>query len=266
MRNIMLAAALAAFIPGAAMAADISSGSSDSMFPVPQGTVSWSSIYIGAHGGYGNTNHNLNADATVVRPEEYKETSWANPAFNGIDEIDASAFLDGINGHGFFGGLSAGADLQRGNFVFGIFGQYDFSNVDTKAGFSVVGYDTTTDPITEVDRIDGTVSVKEGDSWLVGGRLGYVFNGRTLLYVLGGYGETDFKYDTDKRTVPGWTAGGGAEFAITKNVSFNLEYQHTFYDEETLISGNDLTLTDDIDADKVMAGLKIKLNAGLLGR
>ena len=71
-------------------------------------------------------------------------------------------------------------------------------------------------------------------------------------------------------TFSGFVAGAGGEYALTRNVSLGIEYQHFFGGEQTLFDnrdsyGNGLVVKDDMDSDKVMARLKLKLSAGLFG-
>lgn len=234
MKSLALAVALAVLTTGAATASDLKDGTSDTRdpFTFPKGTVSWTGVYVGAHGGYGNMNHELSADVDFDK------------------EISASAFIDGLNSSGYFGGVDVGADVQRGKFVFGAKFQYDWNALETKAGFGIADYSYET-------------KATEGDSWGATARLGYLVAPEALLYVLGGYGQTEVQIDIlDKSlTHDGWIGGAGAEYALTKNVFFNVEYQHFFGSKENWIDEGGLLLTDEVDSDKVMAGLKLRLNA-----
>lgn len=239
--------ALAADLGGPVLPADIFAA------PASGKSVNWTGVYIGGQVGYGNTNHKLTGD--VYEPaycdgagdtEATCDGKWV-PA-----ETFASGYLDGLNSHGIFGGGTIGADYQLGRVVFGAFGDYNFSSIDTKAGAS----------------IDGTsvfsAAIEEGDSWLVAGRLGYLVGDRALIYVLGGYSQMDMKYkiageDDVSKTFSGWVLGAGGEYALTQNVFLGLEYQHFFGGKETLVDEDGFRLTDDVDADKVMAKLKVKL-------
>ncbi len=174
------------------------------------------------------------------------------------------ASIDGINSHGFIGGGRIGFDYARGRLLFGAFADYNFSGMETNA--SVAGI--------------GNFDLQKEDEWTIGGRIGYIVAPRTLAYVLAGYTQTEYSVGgldnaviaplfTSVRsgaTFDGVTVGGGIEFALAANVFFGLEYQHTFYGEETLIDAYNADLNqgikviDDLDEDKIMATLKIKLN------
>jgi opacity protein-like surface antigen len=172
--------------------------------------------------------------------------------------------IDGVNSHGFIGGGRIGFDYARGRLLFGAFADYNFSGMETNA--SVAGI--------------GNFDLRKEDEWTIGGRIGYIVAPRTLAYVLAGYTQTEYSVGgldnaviaplfTSVRsgaTFDGVTVGGGIEFALAANVFFGLEYQHTFYGEETLIDAYNADLNqgikviDDLDEDKIMATLKIKLN------
>jgi opacity protein-like surface antigen len=176
----------------------------------------------------------------------------------------ASAFIDGLNSSGVFGGVTAGADVQRGNIVFGVFGDYNLGS-----GSHDVGVDFT-------DKFALTAkTIEDGDSWILAARVGVLFGEekRALLYGLAGYGQQDFTYNgfggSQDVTHSGWVVGAGAEYALTQNVFLGMEYQHFFGGEETIASfspenpvagESKVSLKDEVDTDKVMAKLKIKLN------
>jgi outer membrane immunogenic protein len=288
MKSKLTAAALVALmIPAAANAADLSTYSNTST-PDNARKTSWSGFYVGGQVGYGNTNHDLNATGAtsscdykdeqnnpavvynVSKDECAALLGRVNPGIKYKTYDPSSAYLDGINSRGFFGGLNAGFDLQRGKLVFGLLGQYNFSAIKSEAG--VLGTDYKADPI------DVAATIDEGDSWLLGGRVGYLVDDRALLYILGGYGQMDMKYTvTDniendsgslEDTISGWTLGAGAEFALTHNLFLGLEYQHFFGNDKVSLftmADDGINLTDDIDSDKVMVTLKAKLNSDVFG-
>ncbi len=172
--------------------------------------------------------------------------------------------IDGVNSHGFIGGGRIGFDYARGRLLFGAFADYNFSGMETNV--NVVGI--------------GAFDLKKEDEWTIGGRIGYIVAPRTLAYVLAGYTQTEYSVGgldnaviaplftsvKSGATFDGVTVGGGIEFALAANVFFGLEYQHTFYGEETLIDAYNadynqgVKVLDDLDEDKIMATLKIKFN------
>lgn len=176
--------------------------------------------------------------------------------------------IDGINSHGAIGGGRLGYDFARGRFLAGVFGEYNIAGMETTTNIASVG----------------AFGIEKEDEWSIGARLGYIVAPRTLAYVLAAYTQTEYSVTGldnpmvasffDKRsggaTFDGISVGGGIEFALTNNVFFGVEYQHTFYDEENLVdlystaSNVGVSVNDDLDEDKVMATLKFKLNGGLL--
>lgn len=253
--TLALGAALAAVSPLAASAASLNDrGGSEKDPPVVTAShpVNWTGIYIGGQIGYGNANHKL------------EESYWyTEKGEDGPVTETYSEFLDGINSHGIFGGGTVGADIQRGHWLFGVFGDYNLSALKTTVG-------GTGSPDIDI--------IEEGDSWLIAARAGYLFGEekRALIYVLGGYGQTDVTYrgigeeggDKDV-TFSGVVLGAGAEYALTQNIFIGLEYQHFFGGEETLFAAGDalngFKATDEMDTDKVMVKVKAKLGAGLGG-
>lgn len=172
--------------------------------------------------------------------------------------------IDGLNSSGFIGGGRVGYDVARGRFLGGLYGEYNFASMETTANIAGVG----------------AFGIQKEDEWSIGARVGYIVAPRTLAYILAGYTQTEYSVSGldnpavaatfDKRsggaTFSGISVGGGIEFALTQNVFFGLEYQHTFYGEEKLLdlyntaANVGISANDDLDEDKVMGTLKIKLN------
>jgi outer membrane immunogenic protein len=287
-----------------AMAADVYAGGSTK--DAPDGTyvaraINWSGIYFGGQVGYSNSNHKLSDTETQsvcgeghVVARDGNCYSWSDvipgedntiaPKANAIPVANAkitttdvaSAFIDGINSHGVFGGGTIGGDLQRGNYVFGVFADYNFSSAKAKAGI-----------VEGVCPNCGTAaaSIEDGDNWLIAARAGYLFGDekRALLYALAGYGQQDVSYHASVNepgsdpfhknlTFSGFVVGAGAEYALTQNIFLGLEYQHFFGSDGTIFDSGFLgreadrnRLTDDMSSDKVMAKLKVKFSGDLLG-
>lgn len=291
---------------GAANAADLSERGRGIAFVSDSKDANWTGFYFGGQAGYGNTNHNMKATETetytipascsegslhndgkcydagtpaycskddkkslplsqgMTCKDGWEKHSAVNPqVIEGADIISAttvtdvtSAFLNGFNSSGFFGGGTVGFDFQKDRWVAGVFGQYNFSGADTTAGATFNGEQIF------------AASIEDGDSWLVGGRLGYLFSPRVLTYGLVGYGQTDMSYNVDAgefhgqldKTFSGITVGGGVEYAATRNIFIGIEYQHFFGGKEMLVDAKGFTLTDEIDGDKIMGTVKFKIN------
>lgn len=255
--------ALSALMVTGAVAADVYTGDKslkdDSNYASGE-VVNWTGFYIGVQGGYGNANHKLSA-------EEYCVTDGNEP------NVDALGTIDGINSHGAIGGGRVGYDFSRGRFLAGIFAEYNFSAMETEV--TIPG-----DPGIKV-------GLEKDNEWSVGGRLGYLLAPRTLVYVLAAYTQTDYnvtgfegvaleegQFLKRSATFDGVSVGGGLEVALTGNVFLGLEYTHTFYGKETIFDAgyawdggrHGTRVDDELDEDKVMATLKLKLNDNLFGK
>ncbi len=272
------------FSLSAASATDLK-GDPTSANYVAERPVSWTGFYVGVQGGYGNANHDL----TV---QQYKDTvgvqclseddggspllsegacgedvnGWTLGAENGAS---INLFnIDGVNSSGFIGGVRAGFDKQIGSrLVVGVFGAYAVSSMATAV--DVTGL--------------GSASLEKNDEWSLGGRVGLLLSERTMAYIMAAYTQTEYDLngimvppkvvDQDRRnygaTFDGVTVGGGFEHALTDNVFIGLEYTHTFYGSETIFDEYDAIcnegtrIIDDLDEDKIMATLKIKLNSSI---
>jgi opacity protein-like surface antigen len=130
---------------------------------------------------------------------------------------------------GLVGGARLGFDYAMGRFLVGAFGEYNWSAVDGK-----------------------------DSDWSAGGRAGILLSDRVLAYGLVAYTQADYG-DVD---FTGISVGGGLEYALSRNIFLGMEYAHTFYDEETLVDVPGFKVTDELDEDRIMATLKVKLNGG----
>jgi outer membrane immunogenic protein len=184
--------------------------------PPPPPAFSWTGGYVGLNAGYG----------------------WNDPGASLIG-LGGSAW-DGyypplgsysFKRDGFIGGSQSGFNYQVGSFVFGVEGDFQYSDISgssytTGTGFG--GY-----AVTLQQRMDwfGTDRV----------RLGFTPTDRLLVYATGGLAvgristtsQLDFTgsnhYDQyGGQTRAGWTAGGGVEYAFTNNWTPKIEY--LYYD------------------------------------
>ena len=156
--------------------------------------------------------------------------AWGNTNFRGIDP------------KGFSIGAYAGYNVQLDNspVVVGVETDFNWSDVDDKAG-----------------------GVKVDERWngATRARVGYAFD-RFLVYGAAGVAYADTKVRVnglgkDSKTNLGWTVGGGAEYAITDNVSTRAEYRYTDYGKDSYSPGG---VRDKVDRDehRVMVGVAYK--------
>ena len=186
----------------------------------------WQGLYVGAHFGYGWGN----GDATV------SSLPAGNPG--GILTETLSPDPSGV-----LGGLQAGYNYQSGIFVIGAETDFSFSDmrgtepgqVFATSGVLVPGYNIMTHQQTD---------------WLGSLRLraGVTPVSKLLLYATGGlaYGQVKYTGNLNQlgmiqypasttKTKAGWTAGAGAEYALTRNWSVKAEYLYYDLGKETII-------------------------------
>lgn len=143
------------------------------------------------------------------------------------------------------GGGHAGYNWQNGPWVFGIEGDIDGTGLDTKAASTLSR--TTLSGTQTV-----TANIAANIDWMASlrGRIGYAW-GNGLYYATGGVAiagtSVNTAYSTteplqlpglgpapltaaDSHTIPGWTVGGGGEWALGgnwQNWTVGAEYRHT---------------------------------------
>lgn len=227
MKRILLAGTFALGVAGPALAADLPQAppvpqAPAAYVPAPPPVYDWSGIYVGVNGGYA-----------------FGDSSWGAPA--------STSNFD-ING-GLVGG-TLGANFQSGQFVFGIEGDIDWTDITGSAACPAVA----------------GITCQTSNDWLstVRGRVGYAFE-RVLVYGTAGGAFGDVKSaptigaltSSTSSSEFGWTAGAGVEVGITPYLTARAEY--LFVD---LSNSTDATTSSPVsfDASLVRAGLNFKFN------
>jgi len=158
---------------------------------------SWTGGYLGGQIGYG----------------------WGKSRLSGVD------FPNEVKPDGFLGGLYAGYNFDLGNnVILGVDGDITYN--DLKDGESEnygPGFDVGTEN-------------KLRWSGAVRGRLGVAVD-RFLPYIAGGVAFGNVKNlayvgpisSSESKTLTGWTAGAGVDYAATDNIIVRLEYRYTDY-------------------------------------
>jgi outer membrane immunogenic protein len=204
-RTIMLGAAGAMAMASAVRAADMVA---PAPVPAPTAGFNWTGFYVGVGGGFGAVNHKIS-------------TSALGPGLS----------FNGLGGEGVFGELTVGYDHMLTNrFLLGGF-------IDTHVG--------NIGPSLKVTAIPGFPDIDLTNSYGFDAiaRVGYLLNGSTLGYVLGGYTWEHFKLDTgalgfdydDNRS--GYVLGVGMETAIGHNWTIKAEYRYANYGDDAVIPG-----------------------------
>ena len=197
MKRIVLVGALALVASVPAMAADLPLPAAP-VAPVVR-TFTWAGFYLGLNGGYG-----------------FGQSKWNS----------ALGTVGGFATNGGLAGGTIGGNYQWGQFVVGVEGDLDWQNL---RGSQTTGLCATV----------GVGSCGTASNWLstIRGRAGFAVN-RALVYATGGAAFTNVKpfaggLPFGGHTEPGWTAGGGVEFAMTDNWTVKLEYLYAKFQNAT---------------------------------
>ena len=210
MKRILIAGALALAAEGQALAADLPQPAPPpprapaTYVPVPAPVFTWTGIYLGINGGYA-----------------FGDSSWTTPGLTPTGNFSTSGYLVGG---------TLGGNYQWGQFVLGIEGDGDWTNLNgttfvTGGSGCGAGCETKSD-------------------WLatVRGRAGYAFD-RILIYGTGGaaFGNLQAAFGSlpfSSSTQTGWTAGGGVEFAFTPNLTAKIEYLYVDLGNQSCAQAN----------------------------
>jgi len=235
MKKFLLAGiASTALLGGSASAADLRARPAA---PAPMFT--WTGCYGGVNAGYAWKNTHYDIGFNDGTAPGFFEPFFAAGAIPSHYDIHPEGAL---------GGLQAGCNYQFGQFVIGIEGDFDWGNVEghqtintaaTAAGF-LPAFSTASEDLREL----GTVR----------GRIGYAIDRLLLFATAGGaWGRTRYNYSfTDTvllhtvsatSTRPGWTAGGGGEYAFSDYWTFKLEVLYFRLDGTSLIAPGQNILT-----------------------
>ncbi|MDB5596795.1 MAG: outer membrane protein Omp31 precursor, partial [Hyphomicrobiales bacterium] len=189
----------------------------------------WTGFYVGVHAGYDWTSG---------------KSAYINSQ---LSAIDVNTKPDGI-----VGGAQVGYNYQfSNNVVVGV--EADLSGAGIK--------DTIADRASRT--LGNTITAKIDYTATVRARLGYAM-GAFLPYLTGGYAMAHSKVSaTDgplsaSATLQGWTIGGGAEYALTSNVSLKAEYLHTMFRSHTFFANQSYASTAKPNSDTVRIGVNYK--------
>lgn len=187
--------------------------------PVPL----WNGWYVGAGGGYGQTN--TRDDYHEIRP--------------------AGVFSSSFDGQAADGGLvrlMGGVDRQiTDRFVLGAFADIDWGNINQTFQQSSGGAGG--------GPIDDQLTLQW--QWSVGARAGYLFTPATMLYVLGGFTQAHFDSDgwydiynggavlpgVSSQTFNGFVVGFGMETLLGHGLFLRGEMRYSEFDGEVINSG-----------------------------
>lgn len=197
-------------------------------FAQTAGDTSWSGPYVGLNLGYGGGDFKYDASGTT-------DTAGADPASARLRQSSS----------GVIGGGQIGYNHELSNGV--------VLGVETDIAAADIGAKTS---LSSVDSLGNTsaTSVKSKIDYLgtVRGRIGKaMFDGRFVPYVTGGFAYGGVKssgydnatgFSTPTSTQTGWTAGAGAEYALTTHLSMKAEYLYTDLGRDNVANGGDYSV------------------------
>lgn len=169
----------------------------------------WSGFYGGVHIGAGSGNTDvvdLDGGFFTFRPGQRFE----------------------FDGNGLVLGAHIGAQYQADGFLFGLEASASHSKIDDRI-------------VSPFFPGSDTLELKQDFLLTATARIGYAID-RWLVYAKGGYAGTEFKlsaFDSFNNTGfatkewhNGYVLGGGFEYAVTRNVSFGIDYSRLEFDAE----------------------------------
>ncbi len=210
--------AIAALIGTPALAADMALKAPP---PAPAPACIWCGWYIGANGGYGWEGSTGNLDPNF-------------PNLFGASAAVAGGFIPSnlaVTPQGGFGGGQIGYNWQKGQWVWGLEADFQGSGIRNTStvvypgGLFVPSTTTTSDNLNWF----GTARVRAGvlaspNFLLYGtGGLAYGHVGENIT-LTGNPVASGFYVGTGGHTQVGWSAGAGAEWMVTSNISIKAEY------------------------------------------
>ena len=247
MRKVLLSGAAAGALLAAAFAVPASAADLRAV-PAPAPTYvapvvpvfTWTGLYVGANAGaaWGDYGYDI---------------FFPNPALFG-------SFASGRSGGTFIGGGQIGYNWQFNQFVFGLEGDIDGKSL--KVTNAVPGAGAPFATLEGRARVEGSVRARGGLAF-----------DRFLVYATGGWAIADVEVSaigtgsafclapcSDSRAVNGWTVGGGAEYALTNNVSLGVEYRSTDLGRETFnLAGN--SIREEVREHQVTGRLNFKFGS-----
>jgi outer membrane immunogenic protein len=231
MKRLLLASvalvALGVAVP--ASAADLGVRRGPAVAPIAVAPIyNWTGFYIGGHVGWAHAEHDVVFD----------------PIFGFGTVTSGSA-------DGFLGGGQVGFNYQVGQFVFGVEGQFSWTDLSRRDTFGIPG-----------------VAFDRDVNWLatVAGRLGIAF-GNALIYGKGGVAFMDWSSSLTVAglgtasvgdTETGWMVGFGVEYGFTPNWSAKIEYNFNRFDDVASNFFVGSGIHNDVDIHVVKAGINYR--------
>lgn len=226
-------------------------------------TYQWSGCYAGVNLGAGGSGTNFTA---AVGPGTH--LLGADPA------VVAGSGVGGANGDAFLGGGQVGCNLQSGLFVFGLEGDFDYfhSNPNFSNNTNTLSNGVTPFTISQSLTTDYLATIRP--------RVGIAAD-RNLAYITGGAAFTRVDYAegyvdgavppgvgaaTASKSLVGWVAGAGWEYAFADHWTARAEYLFVSFPSTSALGAitdaaggtNSLHGSSDVTIQVLRAGLNFK--------
>ena len=259
--------------------------------PAAPGTFDWSGPYVGLNAGWNSANSSVSPSTATTN--QLTGVSAGAGAVTVAPATFSTAPMD-FSTQSWAAGGQVGFNRQSGHFVYGLEGDMDGTGGHARQ-FS--NYALPATALTSAN----AVSIERGTApdWTasVRGRVGWAVD-RVLFYGTGGLGLADARQSAfysytptvtsavatanpgvaygpygnlsgEDRVMVGWTAGGGAEFALNRAVSIGAEYRHSDYgDANVALGSNAAGATHEftrigLSDDQLLAKVNFRFGGGL---
>jgi outer membrane immunogenic protein len=273
----LLCAGILAFAGTASAGPERWSGKDKTVAAVVEEPFNWTGFYFGAHVGGAWNDYNFGeTSATYFAGDEF-ETFFSVPSGGSGILSFTSPGQDGGSNDSMIGGGQLGYQYQFGHFVVGVEGDFSsMSNSSDRVKFTEEESELFFfDGVSVQSTLATTRSAQTEWAGSARLKLGYAM-GRLLLYATGGVSFLDAKAfavdDTttnffvsngpivvpgstlltssfhhfrthEEEVLTGWTAGGGAEWAMTHMVTIGLEYRHNDWGDQNFFGHNRFPLS-----------------------
>ncbi len=230
---------------------------------------SWTGLYVGGGGGYRWADFDvdtLSCDGAVCNTEGNDGifAGYAGPTFE--------EYGTNLDDSGFFGTVQAGFDWEfTPGFVVGLMGDIDFGEKLSDSEFNQVNYvvgpesgQAWSAEMNELFTLSARAGFAPADNLLLYGLVGYSFGDAKASYfegcdLNGDGGDCSDINGSSKKSLDGWTFGGGAEMKLTDNISGRLEYRYTDLGSID-VSGASGTFTGDTSTDVKIQSVRATIN------
>ena len=144
-------------------------------------------------------------------------------------------------------GVTAGANFTvGGSFVLGVAGDIAWSNVSGTDYFGPIIGDAE-------NTINWEGSIRGVAGWDAGAFMPYLTAG--LAFANASH-YSDFANETADATHMGWTAGVGVAVSVAENISLDLQYRHSWYDEQEYdVGAGPFNPVFGLQTDRITAGM-----------